>query len=115
VLNTALLSAVKGLTIDEARADTEHWGRLVETAVGAHLTAMAAGDSGRALYYWRRGDLEVDYVVEARGALSAIEIKSGRPHKDDAAGMAAFASLYAPRESTLVGSGGVPLERFLSR
>jgi len=115
VLNTALQSAVKGLTIDEARADAEHWGRLVETAVGAHLAATAAGDSARALYYWRQGDLEVDYVVEARGALSAIEVKSGRPRKDDAAGMAAFARLYSPQESTLVGSGGVPLEAFLSR
>jgi len=115
VLNTALQSAVKGLTIDEARADAEHWGRLVETAVGAHLAATAAGDSTRSLYYWRRGDLEVDYVVEARSTLSAIEVKSGRPRKDDAAGMAAFARLYSPRESTLVGSGGVPLEVFLSR
>ena len=115
VLNTALQSAVKGLTIDEARADTEHWGRLVETAVGAHLAAAAAGDSGRALYYWRQGDLEVDYVVEARRSLSAIEVKSGRPRKDDAAGMAASDRLYEPRESTLVGSGGVPLEVFLSR
>jgi predicted AAA+ superfamily ATPase len=115
VLNTALQSAVKGLTIDEARADTEHWGRLVETAVGAHLAATAAGDSARALYYWRQGDLEVDYIVEARGALSTIEVKSGRPRKDDAAGMAAFARRYSPRESTLVGSGGVPLEVFLSR
>jgi len=113
VLNTALQSAVKGLTIDEARADTEHWGRLVETAVGAHLAA-AAGDSARALYYWRQGDLEVDYVVEARRSLSAIEVKSGRPRKDDAAGMAAFARLHSPRESTLVGSGGVPLEVYLS-
>ena len=115
VLNTALQSAVKGLTIDEARADAEHWGRLVETAVGAHLAATAAGDSAKTLYYWRQGDLEVDYVVEARGAPSAFEVKSGRSRKDDAAGMAAFARLYSPRESTLVGSGGVPLEVFLSR
>ena len=115
VLNTALQSAVKGLTIDEARADAEHWGRLVETAVGAHLAAKAAADSGRALYYWRQGDLEVDYVVEARGALSAVEVKSGRPRKDDAAGMKAFARLYEPRDATLVGSGGVPLEAYLSR
>ena len=65
------------------------------------------------LYYWRRGDLEVDYVVEDGGALSAVEVKSGRPRKDDAAGMDAFSRLYTPRESTIVGSGGVPLDVFL--
>ncbi len=37
VLNTALMTAQSGLTLDEARADTEFRGRLVESAVGAHL------------------------------------------------------------------------------
>lgn len=114
VLNTALQSAVRGLSLDEARADHGHWGRLVETAVGAHLAAVAAGDSASRLYYWRQGGLEVDYVIEARGAISAIEVKSGRPRKDDAAGMTRFAQLYRPRDSLLIGSGGVPLGEFLS-
>ena len=115
VLSTALQSAVKGLTFEEARADTEHWGRLVETAVGARLAAATAAAGAGRLYYWRQGDIEVDYVVVRGAALSAIEVKSGRWPKDDAAGMAAFARLYRPQEATLVGSGGVPLEVVLSR
>jgi predicted AAA+ superfamily ATPase len=113
VLNTALQTAVKGLPLEEARADTEHWGRLVETAVGAHLAARAAGDRTRRLFYWRQGDAEVDYVVEAQGDISAIEVKSGRPRKDDMAGMKRFARAFGPRDSLLIGSGGVPLEQFL--
>jgi predicted AAA+ superfamily ATPase len=113
VLNTALLSAVKGLRFEEARADGEHWGRLTESAVGAHLAAAAAGDRLKQLYYWREGGLEVDYVVEASGSLTAIEVKSGRRRKDDTAGMAAFSARFAPRDSVVVGPGGVPLEDFL--
>ena len=42
VLNTALITAQSGLTLDEARKDHEFWGRLVESAVGAHLANAAA-------------------------------------------------------------------------
>jgi len=37
VLNTALMSAGSGYTKAEAKADRSYWGRLVESAVGAHL------------------------------------------------------------------------------
>ncbi len=42
VLNTALMTAQSGLSYEEARADHEFWGRLVESAVGAHLCNAAA-------------------------------------------------------------------------
>jgi len=42
VLNTALISAQDGTRFDEVRADRERWGRLVESAVGAHLANAAA-------------------------------------------------------------------------
>lgn len=46
VFNTALMTAQSGLSPGEARADTEYRGRLVESAVGAHL-ANAAAAGGR--------------------------------------------------------------------
>ncbi|EQD39585.1 ATPase, partial [mine drainage metagenome] len=49
VFNTALLTATSGLSLAEARADPEFWGRLVESAVGAHL-ANAAAEGDVALY-----------------------------------------------------------------
>ncbi|MGH8398323.1 MAG: DUF4143 domain-containing protein [Gammaproteobacteria bacterium] len=53
------------------------WGRLTESAVGAHLTnTAAAGDC--ALYYWRERNQEVDFVVETGQKLTAVEVKSGR-------------------------------------
>lgn len=50
-LDTALVSATSGLAFAESRADPAHWGRLVETAVGAHL--WATRDPRARLLYWR--------------------------------------------------------------
>lgn len=111
VLNTALMSAVSGLTLAEAREDREYWGRLVESAVGAHLAnAAAAGDCE--LFYWREGTHEVDFIVKTGRALTAIEVKSGRAPLAHP-GSAAFAAAFAPRRTLLVGGDGIPLDEFL--
>jgi len=113
VLNTALISAQSGLTLREARADSAFWGRLTESAVGAHLAnAAAAGVCD--LFYWRDRNREVDFVVRAGRALTAIEVKSGRV-RDAQPGLAAFADAFRPRRTLLVGGDGVSVEEFLSR
>lgn len=113
VLNTALLTAQSGLTMAEARADGEFWGRLVETAVGAHLANSAAAREC-ALYYWRERNQEVDFVAKAGRRLAAIEVKSGRAPQAHR-GMAAFAAAFKPQRSLLVGGDGIELGEFLSR
>lgn len=113
VLNTALLTAQSGLTLAEARADGEFWGRLVESAVGAHL-ANAASAGECALYYWRERNHEVDFVAKAGRRLAAIEVKSGRAPQAHR-GTAAFAAAFKPQRSLLVGSDGIELGDFLSR
>lgn len=37
ILNTALMSAQDHRSLKEARVDGDHWGRLVESCIGAHL------------------------------------------------------------------------------
>ena len=45
VFNTALITAQAGTTLKQAREDRTFWGRLVESAIGAHLAnAAATGD-----------------------------------------------------------------------
>lgn len=111
VLNTALISAQFGLSPDEARKDRSFWGRLVESAVGAHL-ANAAVAGLCELYYWRERNREVDFVVRAGKQLLAIEVKSGRS-RDAQPGMAAFAQAFGPARKLLVGGDGIPIDRFL--
>src|SRR5690606_19824244 len=60
VLNTALMTVIAGLSPAEARADREFRGRLIESAVGAHL-ANAATAGLCELFYWRERNHEVDF------------------------------------------------------
>jgi predicted AAA+ superfamily ATPase len=111
VLNTALMSAQSDLSFDEARGDREFWGRLVESAVGAHL-ANAAAIGQCELFYWRERNQEVDFVVRAGRVVTAIEVKSGRG-RDTQPGLPAFADAFKPRRTLLVGGDGIPIEEFL--
>ena len=113
VLNTALMTAQSGLTFEEARLEASLWGRLVESAVGAHL-ANAAAAGACELYYWRERNREVDFVVRAGRALVASEVKSGRT-RNTAPGMEAFAAAFRPTRKLLVGGDGIALEDFLAR
>jgi predicted AAA+ superfamily ATPase len=113
VLNTALLTAPLGMTLAEAKADREFWGRLVESAVGVHLTnAAATGECSVA--YWRDRNREVDFIVRAGRHLTAIEVKSQRS-RDARAGLAEFSAVFKPQRTLLVGGDGIKLEDFLSK
>jgi hypothetical protein len=111
VLNTALTTAQSGLTHAETKADHDAWGRLTESAVGAHLANAAAGGECE-LFYWRDRNREVDFVIRSGPRLVAIEVKSGR-RPNALPGLAAFSEAFKPRRALLVGSGGIPVEEFL--
>jgi len=113
VMNTALMTAQSGLSPAEARADREFRGRLVESAVGAHL-ANAAANGSCELFYWREQNREVDFVVRAGRTVVAIEVKSGRA-PDAFSGLAAFAEAFKPTRTLVVGADGIALEEFLTR
>lgn len=116
--NTALVNAVAGRSYSETRSDPAAWGRAVEAAVGAHLLARARRERS-AVYYWRtkvRGiDVEVDYVTVGRGQVTAIEVKSGAD-VGSLEGLHAFRSAFGSSAATqVVGTGGIPVEEFLSQ
>jgi len=113
VLNTALMTAQSGLTLEEAKADREFQGRLVESAVGAHL-ANAAASGVCELFYWRDRNREVDFVVKAGKTITAIEVKSGR-RQMTLPGMEAFAAAFKSKRLLLVGGDGIPVKEFLSK
>ena len=113
VMNTALMTATSGLGFEEAKADREYWGRLTESAVGAHL-ANAAAVGECELFYWRDRNREVDFVVKTGRRMVAIEVKSGRT-REMPAGMSAFAEAFQPQRTLLVGGDGIAVDEFLAR
>jgi predicted AAA+ superfamily ATPase len=114
-LNTALVTATARTSLARARADHEFWGRLVETAVGAHLWSHADPDE---LTYWREGNNEVDWVIRpgrlmrSREAPMAIEVKTGLPRGTP--GTVAFTHSHRGSRALVVGPGGIDIEAFLS-
>ena len=113
VLNTALMTAPAPLDLEAARRDREFWGRLVESAVGAHLINSAVGTRVE-LSYWRERNCEVDFVLRAGRRVAALEVKSGRT-RETPGGLEAFSRAFRPHRVLLVGSQGISIQDFLLR
>lgn len=111
VLNNGLKTAQSTRSFNEVRHDPEQWGRMVESAVGAHLSGSALTGECE-VFYWREASKEVDFVLRRGDKLVAIEVKSGRK-QESLPGMAAFENAFAPSKKLLVGTGGIRVEEFL--
>jgi predicted AAA+ superfamily ATPase len=112
VLNTALMTALSPTAFTRIPTEPEHWGRLVESAVGAHLLNTAVG-TGIEVHYWLDRNREVDFVLATRDAVVALEVKSGR-RPTRLPGMAAFAAAFPVSRPLLIGAQGLPLQEFLT-
>lgn len=113
VMNNALMTAPLGMRLTAARADSSLWGRLTESAVGAHLANAAAAGQCE-LFYWREGDQEVDFVLRVRRHVVAVEVKSSRV-KNAVSGVETFAKRFKPHRTLLVGPDGIDVETFLTQ
>ena len=77
------------------------------------LNELHASLQTRGIRYWRdKQGHEVDFVVRAGRALTAIEVKSGRG-RDTHPGLAAIAAAFRPTRTLLVGGDGIRPEEFL--
>lgn len=111
VHNTAIMSGISNETFDTLQADHKAWGRWVESAVGAHLVNQAFKDKKISIYYWREGNDEVDFIVEYKKRIIALEVKTSKV--GGLSGMNAFVKAHRPEKSLVIGTGGIPWEDFL--
>ncbi len=112
VHNTALLSAQSNYTFEQIRQRPDLWGRQVESSIGAHLINHGLVDDFK-VHYWREASQEVDFVLEKRGTVVGLEVKSG-PTPSYHSGMAAFQQRFHPKRVLLIGEGGLPWPEFLA-
>ena len=111
VYNTALFSALSGTNYEKAFTTPSQWGRWVESAVGSHLLNQAEENEYK-VFYWRERDDEVDFIIENNRQVIALEVKSGR--RTTNRGLSVFSQKFHPHQSLVIGSGGVPIEEFLT-
>lgn len=111
VYNNALMNVYATSSFEEQRLDLDKWGRLVESAVGAHLVNNADKLDYK-VYYWRDKNDEVDFIVERRHKVWAIEVKSGKRSMNKGLGL--FREAFQPYRAFVVGTGGISVEDFLS-
>ena len=112
VYNNALKNIYCVKPFADAIQDRSLWGRLFESAIGAHIMSYAyAGDYK--VYYWRtKPGCEVDYVLEKKGRTIGIEVKSNSDSSN--IGLPEFKAQYNPYLTLVVGDGGMKAEDFLS-
>ena len=111
VLNTALMTATLHLRLEETKQDTDLWGRLVESAVGATLSNGLMGKNVD-LFYWSSRNKEVDFVLSRGKELVVIEVKSGL-RKTSLPGIEAISREFKVTKKLLVGATGIKLDEFL--
>ncbi len=108
--NSALISAQRNETFSEILTQPDNWGRIVESAIGAHLLNYSLTENFH-LYYWRHVNNEIDFVLEKRGRVIGLEIKSGTAQKTF--GMQAFKKQFNPDKVLLIGNSGLPWQELL--
>ena len=113
VLNTALMTVPSGYSLHGAQVERSFWGRVVESAVGAHLY-NTRGTVTR-IHFWRdkSGKHEVDFVISRGPHLVGVEVKSGNVRSRR--GLDAFKDRFPKAKTMIVGPGGIPLDIFFSR
>ena len=111
VHNTALISSQRNDLFKEIMLKPSEWGRMVESSIGAHLI-NASHVHGFNLFYWRHRNEEVDFVLEKRGKIIALEVKTGAD--SITSGMKAFEEQFKPDKRLLVGRKGMPWQEFLT-
>ena len=110
VHNTALISAQRNDLLKDALAKPGEWGRMVESSIGSHLINHSLTDKFN-IHYWRERNDEIDFVIERKGKVVGLEVKSGAT--GSTSGMAAFKNKFNPDKVLLIGNEGLPWQDFL--
>jgi uncharacterized protein len=110
VHNNALLSAQRNENFEEIRQKPAEWGRIIESSIGAHLVNNSVGQN-YSVYYWRERNEEVDFVLERRGKVIAVEVKSN--YSGNQKGLNVFKNRFNPEKLYLISNSGLTWSEFL--
>ncbi|OFX40850.1 MAG: hypothetical protein A2X03_00285 [Bacteroidetes bacterium GWA2_40_15] len=110
VHNNALLSAQMDEYFSEIMQNYAEWGHVIESSLGAHLINHSISQN-YSVYYWRERNVEVDFILERRGKIIAVEIKSN--DSENRKGLEVFKNKYNPHKIYLISNRGLSWQEFL--
>jgi hypothetical protein len=110
VKDNSLYSVMSGKTREQIMNNPELFGRLVESAVGTHLLHRKR-EKGINLFYWRDGDLEVDFIIENQEKIICVEVKTSAYKSIN--GLNEFRKRFCPHKTLLISPEGFNYEEFL--
>jgi predicted AAA+ superfamily ATPase len=110
VHNNALLSAQRNEYFNEIIQKPAAWGHIIESSVGAHLINNSISQN-YSVYYWRDRNDEVDFILERRGKIIAIEVKSN--DSENKRGLEVFKKRFDPHKIYLISNRGLSWQEFL--
>lgn len=111
VFNTAIMTACTHRSFKETQNNKEYWGRLLESAIGAHLLNNSVIENYQ-IYYWREGNEEVDFILQVDQKIIAIEVKS-QYRQGLHSGTEKFCKKFKVHRTLLVGGETLPIQTFL--
>jgi predicted AAA+ superfamily ATPase len=109
-LNIALVTALSSESFDTITQNPALWGRWVESTIGMHLVTLSYYGHIQ-IFYWKQGDLEVDFVIKTPKKIIGIEVKSSKTRTQK--GIQAFLKTFPEASTLLVGEEGISIEDFL--
>ena len=110
VHNNALISAQKKENFEEIMQKPAEWGHIIQSSVGAHLINHTISQN-YSVYYWRERNDEVDFILERRGKIIAIEVKSN--DSENIRGLEVFRKKFKPDKLYLISNRGLSWQEFL--
>ncbi len=99
VHNNAFLNALSVSSFLNVSINPDDWGRVVESAIGAHLLSQSF-KSDYSMSYWRERNDEVDFILQKSGKIIAVEVKSSLAKNKK--GIDTFNKLFHPDKIYLI-------------
>lgn len=111
VFNNALKTVYSPLSFEQAVVNPKEWGHIFESAIGAYLVNQGFIHRFE-VYYWRERNDEVDFILQKKDSLVAIEVKSNAEKRTN--GLDKFKEIFKPKNAFIIGDGGIKIEDFFS-
>jgi len=112
IYNTALISALRPESFSDALQDSQFWGHMIESSVGAYLLNQASEFPNIKLYYWREKNAEMDFIVKYGKKVFGFEVKSNTD-RITASNREKFSAMFPGARFILVGKSGISFEEFI--